>query len=58
MTKIDIFPHILPKPYFDKMLSMSDRSAYMQKRVRDIPVMYDPIHVFASWSSTTDMPKS
>src|SRR5262245_45697749 len=23
------------------MLSMSDRSAYMQKRVRDIPVMYD-----------------
>jgi uncharacterized protein len=33
----------LPKPYFDKMLSMSmsDRSAYMQKRVRDIPVMYD-----------------
>jgi aminocarboxymuconate-semialdehyde decarboxylase len=41
MNKIDIFPHILPKPYFDKMLSMSDRGAYMQKRVRDIPVMYD-----------------
>ena len=41
MTKIDIFPHILPKAYFDKMLSMSDRSAYMQKRVRDIPIMYD-----------------
>src|SRR5258705_5417892 len=41
MTKIDVFPHILPKPYFDKMLSMSSRSAYMQKRVRDIPVMYD-----------------
>ena len=29
MVKIDIFPHILPKPYFDKMLSLSDRSAYM-----------------------------
>src|SRR6266540_787186 len=42
MLKIDVFPHILPKqPYFDKMLSMSDHSAYMQKRVRDIPVMYD-----------------
>jgi predicted TIM-barrel fold metal-dependent hydrolase len=41
VTKIDIFPHILPKPYFDKMLAMSERSAYMQKRVRDIPVMYD-----------------
>lgn len=39
--RIDIFPHILPKPYFDKMLKMSERSAYMQKRVRDIPVMYD-----------------
>jgi predicted TIM-barrel fold metal-dependent hydrolase len=26
---------------FDKMLSMSERSAYMQKRVRDIPVMHD-----------------
>ena len=41
VIKIDVFPHILPKPYFDKMLAMSDRSAYMQKRVRDIPVMYD-----------------
>jgi uncharacterized protein len=41
VTKIDIFPHILPKPYFEKMLSMSDCTAYMQKRVRDIPVMYD-----------------
>jgi hypothetical protein len=24
VTKIDIFPHILPKPYCDKMLSMGD----------------------------------
>ena len=39
--KIDIFPHILPKPYFDKMLTMSGRAAYMQKRVRDIPILYD-----------------
>jgi predicted TIM-barrel fold metal-dependent hydrolase len=39
--KIDIFPHILPKPYFDKMLTMSQRTAYMQKRVRDVPVLYD-----------------
>ena len=28
--KIDIFPHILPKRYFDKMLSMNDRTEYMQ----------------------------
>ena len=39
--KIDIFPHILPKPYFNKVLSMSDRTAYAQKRIRDIPVLYD-----------------
>lgn len=39
--KIEIFPHILPKPYFDKMLSLSQNSAYMQKRFRDVPVLYD-----------------
>lgn len=39
--KIDIFPHIFPRPYHDKMLSMSERAGFMQKRVRDIPVMVD-----------------
>ena len=39
--KIDIFPHIFPRPFHDKMLSMSERAAYMQKRVREIPVMID-----------------
>ncbi len=39
--KIDIFPHIIPKPYYDKMLKMSERAAYMQKRVREVPVLYD-----------------
>ena len=39
--KIDIFNHILPKPYFDKMVSMSGQGAYMQKRVREIPMLYD-----------------
>ncbi len=39
--KIDIFNHILPKPYFDKMVSMSAQGAYMQKRVREIPMLYD-----------------
>lgn len=39
--KIDVYNHILPKPYFDKMVSMSGRGAYMQKRVREIPMLYD-----------------
>ena len=39
--KIDIFNHILPKPYFDRMVSMSGQGAYMQKRVREIPMLYD-----------------
>lgn len=39
--KIDIFPHILPKQYFDKMVDMSQQGAYMQRRVRAIPVLYD-----------------
>ena len=30
--KIDIFPHILPKPYFDKMLSLNHQSAYLRTR--------------------------
>lgn len=39
--KIDIFNHILPKPYFDKMTEMSAEGAYMMKRVSAIPMLYD-----------------
>ena len=39
--KIDIFNHILPKPYFDKMTSMSADGAYMMTRVSAIPMLYD-----------------
>ncbi|OFV95170.1 MAG: amidohydrolase [Acidobacteria bacterium RIFCSPLOWO2_02_FULL_61_28] len=39
--KIDIFCHIFPKSFSDRMLAMSERAAYMQKRVREIPVMTD-----------------
>ncbi len=39
--KIDIYNHILPKPYFDKMVSLSATGAYMQKRVNEIPMLYD-----------------
>jgi aminocarboxymuconate-semialdehyde decarboxylase len=39
--KIDVFCHIFPKNFYDKMLAVSGKGAYMQKRVRDIPVIVD-----------------
>ena len=39
--KIDLFCHILPPAYFERMTAISRRGAYMQKRVRDIPAMVD-----------------
>ena len=39
--KIDVFCHILPPSYYQRMISISGRSAHLQKRVREIPVMVD-----------------
>jgi predicted TIM-barrel fold metal-dependent hydrolase len=39
--KIDLFCHILPPAYFERMTALSTRGAYMQKRVRGIPAMVD-----------------
>lgn len=39
--KIDIFNHIIPQKYFDKMVSVSPRGMGIQKRVREIPAMVD-----------------
>ena len=41
LVKIDLFCHILPPAYFARMTEISGRSAYMQKRIREIPVMVD-----------------
>jgi aminocarboxymuconate-semialdehyde decarboxylase len=41
MTKIDIFCHILPRAFHDRMVAISTRGEAMQKRVRDIPVLID-----------------
>lgn len=41
MMKIDIFCHVLPRAFYDRMLSISARSQAMQKRVREIPVLVD-----------------
>ena len=39
--KLDIFNHIFPKIYFDKMLEVAGDYKDMGKRVREIPVLYD-----------------
>ena len=39
--KIDVFCHILPPPYYERMLAISGRGAHLQKRIREIPVMVD-----------------
>ncbi|MEK7879961.1 MAG: amidohydrolase family protein, partial [candidate division NC10 bacterium] len=38
--KIDVFPHIFPRKFYDRMLQVP-AGAYMQKRMRGIPVLTD-----------------
>jgi predicted TIM-barrel fold metal-dependent hydrolase len=39
--KIDVFCHILPRRYYDYLVRHVAGEAYMQKRVRGIPALYD-----------------
>lgn len=39
--KIDIFPHIYPKRFAERMFSLSSPSLQMQKRFREVPVLTD-----------------
>ena len=39
--KIDIFNHIFPKRFFQKMMEVAPAHKDMGKRVREIPVLYD-----------------
>ncbi len=39
--KIDIFAHIFPKTYFDKMLEIAPNAKDMNKRVRNVPSIVD-----------------
>jgi uncharacterized protein len=41
MLKIDVFPHILPRPYFDRIMSAGPSSLPMGKRMAAIPVLVD-----------------
>src|SRR5512143_3292664 len=39
--KIDIFPHILPRKYFDRMLQVAPPGLALQKRMAGIPALVD-----------------
>src|SRR4030088_2857036 len=41
MLKIDVFPHILPRPFFDRLMEVAPSGGLMVKRVQNIPVMID-----------------
>ncbi len=41
MKKIDIFNHIFPKSYFDKMVQVAPNGKDMHKRVRNVPSIVD-----------------
>jgi aminocarboxymuconate-semialdehyde decarboxylase len=40
-VKIDIFCHIFPRAFFDRMNAIRDKSSFMQKRVGGIPALVD-----------------
>src|SRR5262245_56873589 len=39
--KIDVFPHILPKKYFDRLVAVAPPGLALQKRMSGIPVLVD-----------------
>jgi len=41
MMKIDIFNHLFPQKYFDKMMAVNPKLADIGKRVRNVPVLVD-----------------
>ena len=41
MTKIDIFNHLFPKSFFDKMIEVAPNQKDIGKRVRSVPVIVD-----------------
>jgi aminocarboxymuconate-semialdehyde decarboxylase len=41
MAKIDVFPHILPRPYFDRVMAAGPSALQLGKRMAAIPVLVD-----------------
>ncbi len=40
-TQIDVFPHILPRKYWDRLESKAGPTGHLIKRMRNVPVMWD-----------------
>jgi predicted TIM-barrel fold metal-dependent hydrolase len=41
-VKIDVFPHIFPRAFYERMLTVSEpASKYMKRRVHDLPMLVD-----------------
>src|SRR5438105_4598630 len=47
MAKIDIFPHILPRKFWDRLQEVALPRAHMMKRMRNVPVLWDLAPRFA-----------
>lgn len=47
MKKIDVFPHILPITYFERLQEVALPRAHMMKRMRNVPVLWDLEQRFA-----------
>lgn len=41
MLKIDVFNHVLPRPYYDKLFELNPTLKDIGKRMRNIPVLHD-----------------
>src|SRR3989304_3228935 len=41
MKKLDIFNHILPRPFYELMMKVAPNLGEMGKRVRAVPMLYD-----------------
>ena len=39
--KIDIFPHVFPRRFYERMLEVAPPGLHLQKRMRGIPVLVD-----------------
>jgi hypothetical protein len=46
--KLDIFNHIFPKGFYDKMLAVAPNQKDMGKRVRNVPV---PTRLWKFWEA-------
>ncbi len=41
LMKIDIFPHIMPRAYFDRLQEVAPATGHLMGRMRNIPVLFD-----------------